>query len=218
MANSKINITMVQTNDLKFQYKKKETVFSFPNITLKPQENVLVLGKSGIGKTTFLHLLAGLLKPINGRVVVGSVDVSTLSNSKLDAFRGQNIGIVFQKKYAIPTLNVIENLKARIFFSKTPINNKAIDILLKELGMYQFKKNKINELSEGQLQRLSIALAVVHKPKLILADEPTSSLDDDNCKIVIELLLKQAKQTNANLIVITHDFRVKSYFKNSITL
>ncbi|QXP58737.1 ABC transporter ATP-binding protein [Olleya sp. HaHaR_3_96] len=209
---------MVQTNDLIFQYKKNETIFSFPNITLEQQENVLVLGKSGIGKTTFLHLLAGLLKPINGRVVVDNVDVSTLSNSKLDAFRGQNIGIVFQKKYAIPTLNVIENLKARLFFSKTPINNKAVDTLLKELGIYQFKKSKTNELSEGQLQRLSIALAVVHKPKLILADEPTSSLDDDNCKIVIELLLKQAKQTNANLIVITHDFRVKSYFQNSITL
>jgi len=209
---------MVQTNNLIFQYKKNETIFNFPNITLKEQENVLVLGKSGIGKTTFLHLLAGLLKPINGRVVVGNVDVSTLSNSKLDAFRGQNIGIVFQKKYAIPTLNVIENLKARLFFSKTSINNKAVDTLLKELGIYQFKKSKTNELSEGQLQRLSIALAVVHKPKLILADEPTSSLDDDNCKIVIELLLKQAKQTNANLIVITHDFRVKSYFQNSITL
>ena len=73
--------------------------------------------------------MAGLLKPTNGRVVVHNVNLSTLSNSKLDAFRGQNIGLVFQKKYAIPNLNVIENLKARLFFSKTPINNKAIDIL-----------------------------------------------------------------------------------------
>ena len=78
--------------------------------------------------------------------------------------------------------------------------------------------SKIYELSEGQLQRLGIALSVIHKPKVILADEPTSSLDDDNCKIVMELLIKQAKQTNANLIVITHDHRIQSFFQNSITL
>jgi putative ABC transport system ATP-binding protein len=89
---------------------------------------------------------------------------------------------------------------------------------LKQLGLFKIKNYKVKELSEGQLQRLSVALAVIHQPKVILADEPTSSLDDENCQIVIELLIAQAKEKNANLIVITHDQRIKSYFKNAMEL
>lgn len=209
---------MVQTDNLTFQYKKKERTFSFPNIILKEQENLLILGKSGIGKTTLLHLLAGLLKPVNGKVVIGNVAITSLSNNKLDKFRGQNIGLVFQKNHAVQSLSVFENLKLRLFFSKKSINNTAIETLLEQLGLTDCKNSKVNELSVGQLQRLGIALSVIHNPQVILADEPTSSLDDENCKIVIELLKKQATKTNANLIVITHDQRIKSFFPNSITL
>ena len=208
---------MLQTNNLTFQYNRKQT-FSFPDINLDKQEDLLILGKSGIGKTTLLHLLAGLLKPVNGSVVINNVNLSSLSNNKLDKFRGENIGMVFQKKYAIQSLNVLENLQTRLLFSKQVVTNDNIEILLKQLDLLEFKKSKINALSEGQLQRLGIALSVVHNPKIILADEPTSSLDDENCKIVIELLKEQAKQTNANLVVITHDHRIKSFFQNSITL
>ena len=208
---------MLQTNNLTFQYNRKQT-FSFPDINLDKQEDLLILGKSGIGKTTLLHLLAGLLKPVNGSVVINNVNLSSLSNNKLDKFRGENIGMVFQKKYAIQSLNVLENLQTRLLFSKQVVTNDNIEILLKQLDLLELKKSKINALSEGQLQRLGIALSVVHNPKIILADEPTSSLDDENCKIVIELLKEQAKQTNANLVVITHDHRIKSFFQNSITL
>ncbi len=209
---------MVQTNNLTFQYKKSKHVFSFPNISLEKQDNLLILGKSGIGKTTLLHLLAGLLKPSNGDVIIDKMNLSSLHDNSLDKFRGQNIGLVFQKNYAIQSLNLIDNLQTRLFLSKKPINKTLIDTLLMQLGLDSHKKSKINELSVGQLQRLNIALSVIHNPKVILADEPTSSLDDENCKIVIELLIKQAEQTNANLIVITHDNRIKSFFQNSITL
>ncbi|MCX2678377.1 ATP-binding cassette domain-containing protein [Galbibacter sp. EGI 63066] len=209
---------MVQTDNITFHYKKRERTFNFPNIALKEQENLLILGKSGIGKTTLLHLLAGLLKPVSGMVVIDGVPINLLSHSQLDKFRGQNIGLVFQKSHAVRSLNVFENLQARLFFSRKSINNTAIDALLEQLDLNDYKKNKVNELSEGQLQRLNIALSVIHTPQVILADEPTSNLDDENCKIVIELLIKQAKRTNANLIVITHDHRIKSSFSNSITL
>lgn len=209
---------MIHTDNLTFQYNKKENVFSFPNMALKKQENVLILGKSGIGKTTLLHLLAGLLKPTNGKITIDNVSICELSTNQLDKFRGETIGLVFQKKHAIQSLSVLENLQARLFFSKKKVENSVIEELLKELDLYEFKHSKVNELSEGQLQRLGIASAVIHQPKVILADEPTSSLDDENCKIVIELLIKQAQKTNANLIVITHDFRIKSFFQNSITL
>lgn len=209
---------MIETNNLTFQYNNREQVLSFPDLTLNKDENLLILGKSGVGKTTLLHLLAGLLKPASGSVTIDKVALSSLKNNELDKFRGKNIGFVFQQKHAIQSLNVFENLKARLFFSNETVNNKEIESLLIELGLLEFKNSKINELSEGQLQRLGIALSVIHKPKVILADEPTSSLDDENCKVVIELLKKQAKQTNANLIVITHDSRVKSFFKKTITL
>ncbi|WP_062058906.1 ABC transporter ATP-binding protein [Aquimarina longa] len=209
---------MVQIDSLTFYYKKEERFFDFPNIALSKGENLLILGKSGIGKTTLLHLLAGILIPISGKVVIAGVDIHSISHPELDKFRGQNIGLVFQKKHAIQSLNVIENLQTRLFLSKKPINNTSIDFLLKQLDISNCKNSTINTLSEGQLQRLGIAMAVIHNPQVIFADEPTSSLDDENCKIVIELLIKQAKLTNANLIVITHDHRIKSLFSNSITL
>ncbi len=209
---------MIQTDNLTFQYKKEEHIFNFPNFTLKKKENLLILGKSGAGKTTLLHLLAGLLKPISGKVIINTVDLNSIHNNHLDQFRGKNIGFVFQKNHAIQSLNLIENLQARLFFSKKTIEKTVIDSLLKELNLNNYKNSKINTLSVGQLQRLNIALSVIHKPQVILADEPTSSLDDDNCKIVIKLLKKQAAQTNANLIVVTHDQRIKSFFQNSITL
>lgn len=209
---------MVQTHNLTFQYEKSEHTFNFPNINLKAQENLLILGKSGIGKTTLLHLLAGLLKPLNGTILINNVDITSMRANTLDRFRGKNIGFVFQKNHAIQSLNLIENIEARLFFSKKSIDNTIINEVLRQLDLSDFKKNNINELSAGQLQRLNIALSVLHKPQIILADEPTSSLDDDNCRSVIELLKKQAKQTKANLIVITHDRRIQSFFQNSITL
>jgi len=179
---------------------------------------LLILGESGIGKTTLLHLLAGLLKPVTGKILINKVTLNSLKNNKLDQFRGENIGLVFQKKHAIESLNVFNNLKARLLFSNALVNDKKIEIVLEQLALSELKTSKVSELSEGQLQRLGIVLSVIHNPQVILADEPTSSLDDKNCKIVIELLKNQAKQTNANLIVITHDHRIKSFFLNSITL
>jgi putative ABC transport system ATP-binding protein len=209
---------MIQTENLTYQYKKGTAIFSFPNIALEKGENLLILGASGIGKTTLLHLLAGLLKPVTGQIYINEVALNSLKNNKLDTFRGENIGLVFQKKHAIQSLNVFDNLKARLLFSNALVNDKKIEIVLAQLGLSELKTSKVSELSEGQLQRLGIALSVIHNPQVILADEPTSSLDDKNCKIVIELLQNQAKQTNANLIVITHDHRIKSCFQNSITL
>ncbi|MFD2540881.1 ABC transporter ATP-binding protein [Lacinutrix gracilariae] len=209
---------MLQSSNLTFQYKKTEHLFRFPNIDLKKQEHLVILGKSGIGKTTLLHLLAGILKPSTGTVSLNSQDITVLRESSLDRFRGKNIGLVFQKKHAIQTLNVLDNLKARLYFGKKKVNLNKMEALLAELDLLDFKTSKVQTLSEGQLQRLGIAIAVIHEPEIILADEPTSSLDDANCKMVLELLLKQAAKTQANLIVITHDHRIKSYFQNTIML
>lgn len=209
---------MIYTDNLTFRYKKSDAIFRFPDIKLEEKENLVVLGKSGIGKTTFLHLLAGLLTPTDGKIQIDNININSLSNNTLDEFRGQNIGLVFQKNYAVKSLTVFENLQARLFFSKQKIDSTKIDELLQQLDITDLKNKNVTQLSVGQLQRLNIALSVIHNPKIILADEPTSSLDDENCKVVIELLLQQAQKNNTNLIVITHDQRIKSYFQNSITL
>ncbi len=209
---------MIETKDVKFQYYKKSKVFSFPDISLKENENLVILGKSGIGKTTLLHLLSGLLKPSEGKIEINNTDISTLSSGKLDNFRGSEIGLVFQKKYAIQSLSVYDNLKARLFFSGNKVNEDKINDLLEELDLGAHKKAKTTSLSEGQLQRLGVAMSVIHSPKLILADEPTSSLDDENCKLVIDLLINQSAKNKSNLIVITHDKRIKSFFQNTIVL
>lgn len=209
---------MIKTDTLRFQYSKIGPSFDFPNVQLDDGENLLILGKSGVGKTTLLHLLAGLLKPTSGSVIINQTDITTLSSRKLDQFRGREIGLVFQKNHAIQSLNLIENLEARLLFSRKQKNDEFIASLLKELDLFNQKKQNPKQLSEGQLQRLGIAMAVVHQPKLILADEPTSSLDDINCNIVIDLLKQQAQKNKANLIVITHDQRIKPHFQNAVQL
>lgn len=209
---------MIQTENLTFAYKNTNKIFHFPDIQLVSNENLLIHGESGIGKTTFLHLLAGLLTPDSGNIYINQKKFNKLKNSDLDKFRGSQIGLIFQKKHAIRSLNVIENLEARLLFCKQKINHTLIDELLSELSLLPYKKNKIQHLSEGQLQRLGIAMAIVHRPKIILADEPTASLDDNNAKNVMELLINQSKKNDANLVVITHDQRVKPFFEKTITL
>lgn len=209
---------MIKTEGVTFKYNNEDRVFNFPDITLSKGQNLLILGKSGIGKTTLLHLLAGLLSPVSGSIEIHGVPVHSLSNKELDRFRGQNIGLVFQNNHAIQSLNLVENLKARLFFSKKTISQTVIMDLLEQLDILECRDKTIQELSEGQLQRLGIAMAMVHRPGIILADEPTSSLDDDNCNKVMQLLIEQAEINNSNLIVITHDQRIKPLFKNKLEL
>ncbi|MBW8242933.1 ATP-binding cassette domain-containing protein [Muricauda oceani] len=209
---------MIRTEHLTFKYDNEDTVFKFPDISLENGQNLLILGKSGIGKTTLLHLLAGMLHPKDGSIKIDEVPVHQLSNKEMDRFRGQNIGIVFQGNHAIQSLSVIENLEARLFFAKKSISQTLIKDLLEHLDILDCKNKKIRELSVGQLQRLGIAMAIVHHPQIILADEPTSSLDDDNCSKVMQLLIEQAEINSANLIVITHDHRIKPMFNNKLEL
>mgnify|MGYP001210360681 FL=1 len=207
---------MIKTRDIKFDY-NNQVFFQFPDIEIKTKENLLIIGNSGIGKTTLLHLLAGLLESKSGSIQLFGKEISNLNSYQLDTFRGENIGIVFQRSHFVNSLTVKENLELAQFIANKKDNNR-IDTILKSLGILDKSDKKTNQLSQGEKQRASIALAIVNSPKLILADEPTSSLDDENCDRVIKLLKKQASEFNAQLIVITHDNRLKKHFKKSIKL
>ena len=206
---------MLETKNLRFKY-DNNLELNFPDIKTS-KENLLILGASGVGKTTFLHLLSGLLKPMNGEIDLLGTKISNLKMSEMDRFRGKNIGIVFQKPHFINSLTVKENLQLAQYISKKSDKNR-IQSLLESLGIEDKANKKTLNLSQGEKQRVSIALAIVNSPKLILADEPTSSLDDLNCDKVINILKNQASKYKAKLIIITHDYRLKKHFKNTLSL
>ena len=207
---------MIRTKGLNFKYNDQAS-FSFPDINLGKDENLLIIGSSGIGKTTLLHLLAGLLESNSGSIDLYGQDISKLTQHQIDKFRGQNIGIVFQKPHFVNSLTVKENLQLAQYLGNKKDQNRIIDIL-SSLDILNKENKRPKKLSQGEKQRASIAMAIVNSPKLILADEPTSSLDDENCDRVINLLKKQASEFKAQLIVITHDNRLKKHFKKSIKL
>jgi len=206
---------MLETKNLRFKY-DDDSELSFPDIKTS-KENLLILGASGVGKTTFLHLLSGLLKPLEGEIDLIGIPISKLTMTEMDRFRGKNIGIVFQKPHFINSLTVKENLQLAQYISKK-IDKTRINSLLESLGIEDKANKKTLNLSQGEKQRVAIALAIVNSPKLILAYEPTSSLDDLNCDKVINLLKDQAAKYKAKLIIITHDYRLKKHFKNTLSL
>jgi putative ABC transport system ATP-binding protein len=208
---------MLKTNQLSYSYDKNTTI-RFPDINCQKDEHWLLLGQSGTGKTTLLHLLGGLRKTQNGSVTVTGQDLANLSSSKLDAFRGKNIGIVFQQSHFVASLTVEENLLLAQYLAGVAQDKKRIKTLLSKLNLGHKLNSKPKELSQGEQQRVAIARALINSPKVILADEPTSALDDENCKEVVELLEAQAREQQAALLIVTHDQRLKDYFKNQIIL
>ncbi|RYG07532.1 MAG: ATP-binding cassette domain-containing protein, partial [Chitinophagaceae bacterium] len=175
-------------------------------------------GESGSGKTTLLHILTGILKPAQGEVNIDSTSIYNLSSKELDQFRGRKIGIIFQRPHLIKSLTITENLLLAQSFAKLPEDKKRIDEVLESLDILSKKNAYPSELSQGQLQRVSIARAVINKPALLIADEPTSSLDDKNAEAVLALLMQQSTLNNATLVVATHDKRVKDAFTNTYSL
>ena len=200
---------MIKIQSLTHQYNQVPKL-QFPDWEIKDAEQWLLLGSSGSGKSTLLNIIAGLLKPQNGEVILDGTSVYQLSSRKMDQFRGQKIGIVFQKPHFIKSLNIYDNIAIASSLAGLPIDAKRISLLLETLGLAGKAKKYAEELSQGQLQRASIARALVNHPSVLIADEPTSSLDDENAENVISLLTEQAASSHASLIVATHDNRVRN--------
>ena len=178
----------------------------------------LMLGPSGSGKTTLLHVLAGILRPTSGQVAVAGQDMNALSPSALDRFRGKHIGIVLQRLHLIDSLNVMNNLLLAQYMAGEPQNAARVREVLASLDMADNADAHPHELSHGQAQRVAVARAVVNKPKLLLADEPTSNLDDTRCMQALDVLLAQAKACGATLVIATHDHRIKARVVNQFEL
>jgi putative ABC transport system ATP-binding protein len=181
-------------------------------------EHWLVLGASGSGKTTLLNLLAGLLAPSAGEVTVGGQRLDALRGAALDQWRGRTVGIVPQKLHLVPSLSVLENLVLAPYLAGLAPDRDCARSLLSGLSLEQKTNSKPHELSHGQAQRVAVARAVMNRPKLLLADEPTSNLDDENCFLVLDLLQQQSRAVGATLIVATHDQRARQRFEKRLDL
>ena len=208
---------MIHIEDLRFGYDGAE-VLRLDAFDLPAGDNVLVLGPSGCGKTTLLHLVAGLLLPGSGRVVVADHDLGALSAAARDRFRGRNIGIVLQQFHLLPTLTALQNLLVAQSIAGLPVDRQAAHASLSALGVHDRHHAYPHQLSVGQQQRVAIARALVNRPKLLLADEPTSNLDDESCTGVAELLLDAARRHGVSLMIATHDARLKSRIARHLAL
>jgi ABC-type lipoprotein export system ATPase subunit len=209
--------TMIQVQSLRFSYTPESTI-AFPDFSLQKGNHFLLLGESGSGKTTLLHLLGGLLRHYTGSIKVNETELSTLNETRLDQFRGQHIGFIFQRNHLIQALTVEKNLLLAPYLAGLQPNEERIDEVLRSLGLYDKKRSRVTEISQGQAQRVAIARAVLNKPAILLADEPTSALDDRNCDRVIHLLIDAAQASESTLIVATHDQRLKDKIGNRIEL
>ncbi|MCB0794500.1 MAG: ATP-binding cassette domain-containing protein [Flavobacteriales bacterium] len=208
---------MLRTRSLSFAYDAQQE-FRFPDMQLDAGEKLLILGDSGIGKTTLLHLIAGLLRPRSGSVELQGTVLQDLSVQELDRFRGRHIGLVFQRPHFVQALSARENLELVQYLAGRPRDRQRIEAVAESLGIGNKLRERPHTISQGEQQRVAIALAVINHPQLILADEPTASLDDKNCEKVAALLEDQAAATGAQLIIITHDQRLKERFTNTLTL
>jgi putative ABC transport system ATP-binding protein len=208
---------MIEIEDLAFGYGTRDVV-ALDTFALADGEAALVVGPSGCGKTTLLHLIASLLVPRRGRVIVAGQDLGALSAAARDRFRGRNIGIVLQQFHLLPTLTASQNLLVAQTVAALPVDRAAAQSMLDSLGVGDKSGAYPHELSVGQQQRVAIARALVNRPKLLLADEPTSNLDDEACASVRDLLLEAASRHDAALLVATHDSRLLGLIRRHLVM
>ena len=174
------------------------------NIEIEENKFIEIVGKSGSGKSTLLNILSGLLMPSSGKVFYDDMDIYEISDSKRSKFRNENIAIIPQGQTGLQNLTVLENvLLPSILYSKEDLTSKAEE-LLKKLDIYNLKDSYPNELSGGELRRMAIARSLILDPKIIFADEPTGDLDDENTKIVLDIL-KDIVLSGKTFIMVTHD-------------
>ncbi len=203
----------LQLNNITKTYKDGEgenTVLNNISLKLKKGEFVAIAGPSGSGKTTLLSITGALLSPTKGSVIIGDTSISDKNKKNWTSIRSEQIGFIFQNHQLIPYLNVREQLiyMCQIGKKSNKENLQNVDKLLEELGLSKRLKAYPNQLSGGEKQRVAIARAFINQPDLILADEPTSSLDGDRGRQVVELIRAQTKKNNKSAIIVTHDERI----------
>lgn len=190
------------------------------NIEIKKSEIVSIVGASGAGKTTLLQILGTLDRPTSGQVLIGGENPFEMNTNQLSVFRNKNIGFVFQFHQLLPEFTAYENvlLPAMIAKKKSREMNNRADYLFNQLGVYERKKHRPNQLSGGEQQRIAVCRALMNSPKIILADEPSGNLDSSNASDLHELFFKLREELEQTFIIVTHNDQLANMADRKLTL
>ncbi|MGH7131532.1 MAG: ABC transporter ATP-binding protein [Phycisphaerales bacterium] len=209
----------LSTTDVRFAYLGSSEIIAYPDLRLAGGEQLLLTGGSGTGKSTLLHLIAGLIDPANGRIEVGGQDIHALQGAVRDRYRGRTIGMIFQTFNLLSGFSALENVMAAMMFSEIPPRehrDRAMK-LLRQLGIER-PDAEPDKLSVGQQQRVAVARAVACDPILVLADEPTASLDPENAGSAMDLIQQICRERNAALLCTSHDPAMTARFAHHIRI
>lgn len=216
---------LIKIDSLNFHWKKNSDFqLSVPSLTINEGEKILLLGESGSGKTTLLSLICGFIAPLSGNITLGNTSIDELNAKNRDRFRADNIGIIFQQFNLLPYAKVIDNILLPLYFSKqrsSRLNNPyqtALDLCNSLRLPEQTKNMKASTLSVGQQQRVAVARALIGNPSLIIADEPTSSLDMSARKIFLDLMFSQISENQSTLLMVSHDPSLADHFDRTINI
>ena len=188
------------------------------DLQIEAGSTLAIMGPSGCGKSTFLGLVAGLETPTSGRVVVGEAEISRMRDDERAELRRRELGLVFQAGNLLPFLTVLENVSQQLALTGSTDGYERCVDMLGELGLGEHVDKLPDQLSGGMRQRVAVARALVHDPRVILADEPTGSLDEHNSEVVIDLLLAAQRRDGATLVVVTHDPAVAARLDRTLRL
>ncbi len=216
----------IQLDKVQFQYPKAHLkTLDIPSLRIEPGERVFLFGPSGSGKSTLLEILAGVLVPQSGSVQILGENLNQMSSAERDQFRAHHIGYVFQSFNLIPYLSVEENIRLPLSLSserRKRIANQdvshEVQHLCTRLGIANLKDRKVTQLSVGQQQRVAVARALLGHPEIILADEPTSSLDQDHREKFIDLLFQVCDEKKTTVVFVSHDRSLEKMFSRSVSL
>lgn len=185
-------------------------VVALDNVSFKVEkgEFIAIVGASGSGKSTLLHLIGGVDRPTSGKVFIDNQDIFKFNDDRLAIFRRRQVGLIYQFYNLIPILNVEENISLPLSLDNKKIDSKEVDDLIKILGLENRKKHLPNELSGGQQQRTSIGRALITRPSIVLADEPTGNLDSKSSDEIVALLKRMNRDYKQTIIMITHNLEI----------
>ena len=220
-----MNENIIKIDSVRFYWSKKSNFKIFiQNLEIKKGEKVLLLGESGSGKTTLLSLLCGFLNPLSGTISINGNEINKLSSKSKDEYRADNIGIIFQQFNLLPYAGVIDNILLPLYFSKVRSNSiinpqESAVQLCRQLRLPDDVINyKADSLSVGQQQRVAVARALIGNPSLIIADEPTSSIDSAAQQIFLDLMFEQIYKNESTLLMVSHDKSLSSRFDRLIDI